>query len=230
MNQYQKFVFEKMIKIYLREPESAEVKMCNVLDDKVVLKQLDDITITKYQLIFEISDINVLQIEYLEGSEWKKTTELFKGQLPQIDIDFVKPINKIKISTPLKLFDDFEIDIEYEMADKEAYYKKIKEEEEKRKLEEQETLNALINPEHKTGRDLVNIYWNYVNDNAKIAKINLYAIFESDNRLIAKYTEEGTMFKSITGLAFGTYCYEIIELDCDNYEIARTKKIEFSLK
>lgn len=36
------------------------------------------------------------------------------------------------------------------------------------------------------------------------------------------------MFKSITGLAYGKYCYEIIEFDGDGTEIARTYKIEFT--
>ena len=47
--------------------------------------------------------------------------------------------------------------------------------------------------------------------------------------MIGKYKEKEAMFKSITGLAYGKYCYEIIELDGTDNEVARTDKIEFTL-
>ena len=45
-----------------------------------------------------------------------------------------------------------------------------------------------------------------------------------------KYKENEATFKSVTGLAFGTYLYEIIEFDKDGKEIARSGKIQFELK
>ncbi len=63
----------------------------------------------------------------------------------------------------------------------------------------------------------------------EIVKINLYSISNNETRLIGKYKEEEAMFKSITGLAYGKYCYEIIEFDGAGTEIARTGKIEFTL-
>ena len=98
-----------------------------------------------------------------------------------------------------------------------------------KKEADQKVLNALIKPEHKTGNDLVNIYWDLVNDKVEVVKINLYSISNNETRLIGKYKEEEAMFKSIKGLAYGKYCYEIIEFDGAGTEIARTDKIEFTL-
>ena len=90
-------------------------------------------------------------------------------------------------------------------------------------------MNSQINPEHKTGTDLVNIYWNLVSDSVEETKIILYSVTNGTERLIGKYKEKEAMFKSITGLAFGDYSYEIIECDKTGREIARTKKISFKI-
>ena len=76
----------------------------------------------------------------------------------------------------------------------------------------------------------MNIYWAKVSDKVASIKINLYVMSQKNERLIGEYKETGLLFKSITGLAFGEYSYEIIELGNNDEEIARTPKIKFKIE
>ena len=136
---------------------------------------------------------------------------------PVVEVDFNNRIKELTI-VYRDVVDPITIPVEFIEADRSIYDAQV-----------QKETNALIKPEHKTGNDLVNIYWNLVNDKVEIVKINLYSVSNNETRLIGKYKEEEAMFKSITGLAYGKYCYEIIELDGAGNEVARTDKIEFTL-
>ena len=68
-----------------------------------------------------------------------------------------------------------------------------------------------------------------MSDNVETTQINLYFVSNNSERLISKFKESGAMFKSVTGLAFGTYRYEVIEFGKNGKELARTQKIEFKL-
>ena len=232
MNKYQKFVVESLIRFQMWDGKRDSMSACQVNGNKVLLKQYDDITITKYSLYAEMDAIDYskdIMVEFSNNGKWEKFPDLYKERVPGLPVDFDNQINKIKISSASKMFDEFELELEYVFADKEAYYAKKEAEDLAKKEANQKALNALIKPEHKTGNDLVNIYWDLVDDKVEVVKINLYSVSDNETRLIGKYKEEEAMFKSITGLAYGKYCYEIIELDGAGNEVARTDKIEFTL-
>ena len=77
---------------------------------------------------------------------------------------------------------------------------------------------------------MVNIYWDAVSDKVEEINIMLYSVTKETERLIAKYKQNEKIFKSITGLAFGDYKYEIVEFDKNGNELARTEKISFTLE
>ena len=232
MNKYQKFVVESLIRFQMWDGKRDSMSACPVEGNKIILKQYDDITITKYSLYAVMDSIDYskdIKVEFLSDGKWAEFPGLFKGRVPELPIDFDNQIEKVKISSASNMFDEIELELTYVFADKEAYYAKKASEDLAKKEADQKALNALIKPEHKTGNDLVNIYWDLVNDKVEVVKINLYSISNNETRLIGKYKEEEAMFKSITGLAYGKYCYEIIEFDGAGTEIARTDKIEFTL-
>ena len=238
MNKYQKFVVESLIRFQMWDGKRDSMSACPVEENKIILKQYNDITITKYSLYAVMDSIDYskdIKVEFLSDGKWAEFPELFKGRVPELPIDFDNQIEKVKISSASNMFDEIELELTYVFADKEAYYAKKAAEDLAKKEADQKVLNALIKPEHKTGNDLVNIYWDLVNDKvedhiSRLEKVNeLYDGIMTLNKIIDKYKEEEAMYKSITGLAYGKYCYEIIEFDGAGTEIARTDKIEFTL-
>lgn len=232
MNKYQEFVVKSLVSFQLWDGKCSGMSKCQVEGNKVLLKQYDDITITKYSLYAVMGSIdysNDIKVEFSNNGKWEKFPCLFEGKVPELPVDFDNQIRNIRISSVSSIFNQIDLELEYVFADKKAYYAKKEAEDLAKKEADQKELNLRIKPEHKTGNDLVNIYWNLVNDKVEIVKINLYSISNNDTRLIGKYKEEEAMFKSITGLAYGKYCYEILELDGAGTEIARTDKIEFTL-
>jgi len=145
-------------------------------------------------------------------------------------VDFDNQIKRIRISSTSKMFDPIELNVKFVFADKEAYYAKVRAQEEAKRVEAQNALNAKINPACKTGDSLVNIYWDNANESVEYSVINLYSVFDrTTNRLIGKYKEAGGLFKSINGLAYGEYFYEIIQFDSNGNKVAWTELIKFSL-
>ncbi len=232
MDKYQEYFVKNLIKFLLSKGGIDCITTCEVLNDEIVIKQFDDITITKYYIYVEMEKITYSQevvFEYDNNGKWELFPEHFKEVVPALPIDFLNQIKKIRITSKLNLFEPIELTLKYVFADKDAYYEKKLAEELDKKQEAQRALNDLIKPDHKTGSNLVNIFWNLVNDNIETVKINLYAQSNNEIRLIGKYKESETMFKSITGLAYGQYLYEIIELDKDGNEVAKTGKINFAI-
>ena len=233
MNKYQKFIIENLIKFLLWDGVKPNMNRCEAVEDSIELKQNDDISITNYMLVIDTNGIysasaNKIKIEYYKNGKWIIPNGNYEGE-PAINFNFDNPIEKIRIFSANGLFDPFEMKIDCVYADKEVYYAKKKVEEEAKRMEEQKALDALIKPEHKTGADLVNIYWNKINDDVAYARISVYMISNNESRLIGDYKETNTMFKSITGLAYGTYSYQIIEYDSSNNEVAKTENIKFEI-
>lgn len=94
-----------------------------------------------------------------------------------------------------------------------------------------ETLSKNVDVIFRTGESLVNIYWKHAKENiVALVRIDLYMCDKSDSKLMGKYKENDEVFyKSITGLAYGDYCFKLFQFDKDNNEIASTDYIYFSI-
>jgi len=78
-----------------------------------------------------------------------------------------------------------------------------------------------MNATHRTGEDLVNIYFQKVSDKVNRVEVELYIVDnKNENQLIGTFqVQDNLCFMSITGLAFGKYGYRVIQFE-GNKEIA----------
>ena len=106
------------------------------------------------------------------------------------------------------------------IADVEAYNKK----------QEQKRKNDLIEKasiKHSTGADLVNIYFQPCSSDYIRTEIALYR----DGLMLSKYkVDEESFFKSIGGLAYGTYSFIVKQFDKSDNLLLETEHIEFTVK
>ena len=134
--------------------------------------------------------------------------------------DWSAPIEKVRFLVDNEFVEALEINIEYEFADVEAYDKK----------QEQKRKNDLIEKasiKHSTGADLVNIYFQPCSSDYIRTEIALYR----DGLMLSKYkVDEESFFKSIGGLAYGTYSFIVKQFDKNDNLILETEHIEFTLK
>lgn len=220
MNKYQQFI-AKNIRCYL----ATEI---DFNENKTLLEFLDS---NENLVITQDENYNIKTRNIMLMSEAIAYAELDGNIINAVDekennrnkhyiivpLDFDNRAKQLKIYFSHNLADPLTLNIKFIEIDHKIYDSKV-----------QAKINDMIKPEHKTGTNLVNIYWNLVSDEVVATQINLYFI-SKEERLIGKYIEKGSMFKSITGLAYGTYRYEIIEFNKKGKKIAKTPKLEFEL-
>ncbi len=199
------------------------------INEKIVIKQDEDITITKYQLVLvhegieaiyavkqnEHFPFNCILTEYhWSGRNTDKDRKVFYYEL-----DFDNKIDSIKIVFKDRVADDLIIPIEFIDADKEAYYAN-KEAERITKLR----WNASIS--HATGINLVNIYFQPCSEQYAKTEITLY----HNKLMMAKYSVEGDQyFKAITDLACNNYSFVLKQLSADGEILFETEHISFKI-
>ena len=138
----------------------------------------------------------------------------------RIIVDFCDRADKIRFHFIGDLADDYILNLKYVEADKEAYYA------EQAKIA-RENLIKTAAIKHSTGNDLVNIYFQPCCDEYQRTEITLYR----DGQLLAKYkVEDGAYFKSIGGLAYGTYEYILKQFGKGDEVLLESDKIEFSIR
>lgn len=218
MNKYQEFALTQTKYVVYEDaegkrPVNKKNEWANASSGKIIIKQSDNYNITKYYLRIDGYSIKAVIVNGKEADI--RFTDSHPS--PLIEVDFNNKIKEITI-VYRDVVEPIVLPVEFIETDINIYDEQI-----------QREINAAIKPEHKTGNDLVNIYWNLVNDKVEVVKINLYAESNGEMRLIGRYKEEEAMFKSITGLAYGKFCYEIIEFDGVGNEVGRTEKISFIL-
>ena len=225
MDKYQKFILDRTVCFISENKElDSNAKKNSVTsfvneNGELLVKQVENYNIKKYFILF--SGVKLASVE-IDGSA-REVIDTPKHRLLDkktivVPVDFDKQAKQIKVSFPDGLAEPLALKLCFVETDHSIYDSKV-----------QAEINQKICPEHKTGIDLVNIYWNLVSDEVETTQINLYFVSNNTERLISKYKENGAMFKSVTGLAFGRYRYEIFEFDKNGKELARTQKIEFSL-
>ena len=196
---------------------------------KAVFKYDDNRISTKYSLRSLVSP--KINIYFLISNNWIKVEENYEYSYDsRIKFNYYFDINnlpkKIKIDFN-GLEDDLEIDIINQLISEDDWNKRIN---------SSEYLKEFIKPSINTGSDLINVYWNNVNEKVENTLIELYYVnhlflSKEEVRLVMKSkVSKDILFKSITGLGFGKYRLKIIELDSKDNTITELDFIEIYLR
>lgn len=202
----------------------------HIVDDSMTIHDDKDITSKEYQLRLFVG--MHIKVELLINGKWVKCEnsnhqyqengrlENFNGVLAEINLD--KRPEKLKLIVPNEVCDDIIINIDYNLISEDDYWKI---------QNSPETLRKNMAVTYRTGQNLVNIYWKHAKENVvALVRIDLYMGTPSSNQLMGKYkVSDEVFFKAIDGLAYGKYCFKVLQFDKDNNEIASTDYIEFSL-
>ena len=193
-------------------------------DEKIILKQDPDITISDYTLY--VSNISVEAVYAVKGTKkipfTTQADPTYRETQARLyySINFDDKIDSILIEFKNNLADALTIPVVYEEADKQAYYAK-KDQERKNELLKVAAIKC------STGADLVNIYFQPCNDEYARTEIVLYR----DEQMLAKYkVDEECFFKAITGLAYGTYKFILKQYDKDNNIILESNPTPFKIE
>lgn len=234
MNKYQEYLLKGCLSqdfIFFRccplaneiEGSTTQYGKFDKKTDTLTLTQDEDINIIEYVLI--IGETYLLEIftsvEVFVNGKWQKIdTSTYKNvQVYRIIINFNNKIEKIKFSFKNDLADDYILNLEYVEADKDKYYAK-------QAQQKKDNLLNTANIKHSTGNDLVNIYFQPCCEEYERTEITLF----KDNQMLAKYkVDDGTFFKSICGLAYGTYEYIVKQFGKNDNLLLETDKIKFSI-
>lgn len=235
---------------YINDKEKNVVKC--YADDKITIKQDEDITVKGYILYVANKSIErvlaikaskeiVFKTEHDELGSSPKSGDQNRFYLP---LSFDDKIESIRIVFVNNLADDLVIPVELVDADKDKYYSKI----EKAKHDD---LLAKAQIKHSTGADLVNIYFQPCCDAYAKTEIELYLakgrfsqpsgmcvtfftpqlLGGTVEQLIGKYkVDDGSLFKSISGLAKRVYGYKVRQLDADGKILCESDFAFFSIK
>lgn len=190
------------------------------IGDKIVLKQIEDITVKKYFLFLHNDTIEEIYI--IKNKTQESALQKFGEGVTAfgIQLDFDNKIDSIIIKFKLNLADSLIVPIEYVEADKEKYYAK-------QAQQKKDELLKTASIKHSTGNDLVNIYFQPCCDEYERTEITLF----KDNQMLAKYkVDDGVFFKSISGLAYGNYEYIVKQFSNDNTVLIETDKIKFTIR
>ena len=216
MNKYQKYFLKEDAYIdCFALGSDINCSLDRTLENGVVrIKQNEDISIKEYTLASRYP------FDYLCENEWRKSSKMENRVWQIAKFDWSVPIEKVRFLVDNEFVEALEINIEYEFADVEAYNKK----------QEQKRKNDLIEKasiKHSTGADLVNIYFQPCSSDYIRTEIALYR----DGLMLAKYkVDEESFFKSIGGLAYGTYSFIVKQFDKSDNLLLETEHIEFTVK
>lgn len=205
-------------------------KGLHIADDQIVVFDDRDINSKKYLLRLLVG--MHVKVELGFGSKWVKyenanhqyeengRSENFNGVEAEINLD--KRPDKLKLILPNSVCEDIIINIKYDVISEEEYW---------RIQNSPETLRKNMAVTYRTGENLVNIYWKHAKENVvTLVRIDLYMGSPDSCQLMGKYkVSDEVFFKAIDGLAYGKYCFKVLQFDKDNNEIASTDFIEFSI-
>ena len=222
MDKYQKVLLEtEKTSVFFT---CASKKNFSVLDggfnydeDVYTLTQEEDIFSTKYEFVVKTNP-NIETCTFLVNGEWQSASR--KESAFSIELDFKNRVEKVKLTFADNIVDDYIFSVQYVEADKDLYYQKQAEEQKAKLL-------SAAQIKHSTGADLVNIYFQPCCVQYAKTEIVLY----KDTMMLAKYkVEEETFFKSISGLAPGTYSYVIKQYDKKDDLLIETEHFEFRIQ
>lgn len=204
--------------------------------DTFTVIQDEDITKTEYVLIVDSTADDFRPFESVsvcKEEKWEKVPCV--GGQYKITVDFSHRIERIKFTFVNEIAPEYILKIAYKEADKEKYYAK-KEQERKDNLLKAASIKV------STGADLVNIYFQPCCEKYECAEVSLYIpkdyvtvggpygpVQKPASWSLIKRCKvpADDFYKSITGLAYGTYSVVIIQYDKNGNVILETDHIEF---
>ena len=222
MDKYQKVLLEtEKTSVFFT---CASKKNFSVLDggfnydeDVYTLTQEEDIFSTKYEFVVKTNS-NIETCTFLVNGEWQSASR--KDSAFFIELDFENRVEKVKLTFADNIVDDYIFSVQYVEADQDTYYQK-------QEADRKANLLTAAQIKHSTGADLVNIYFQPCCVQYAKTEIVLY----KDTMMLAKYkVEEETFFKSISGLAPGTYSYVIKQYDKKDDLLIETEHFEFRIQ
>ena len=225
----QNFIFYRCCPfMYEVEGSKTQYGVFDKNTDTLTITQDENINIVEYVLVVTSDTaqrVNISSISTLNNGKWNAVELSPYGQRGQqkpaykIWVNFNNRTEKIKLSFKNDLADEYIINLKYVEADREKYIiKKVK--------EERDILLKSASIKHSTGNDLVNIYFQPCCDEYERTEITLY----KDGQMLAKYkVDDGVFFKSISGLAYGTYEYVVKQYGKGDKLLLETAKIKCTI-
>ena len=206
----------------------------NYDEDVYTLTQEEDIFSTKYELVVRTNP-NIEACTFLVNGEWQSASR--KGSAFSVELDFENRVEKVKLTFADNIVDDYIFSIQYVEADKDLYYQKQEAERKANMLQ-----SAQI--KHSTGTDLINTYFQPCCSDYEYTEILLYIPQDyvtvggpygpvkkpSSWQMFKKCKVPAEDFyKSINGLAYGTYEFTLKQLDSSGNIVLETDRISFTL-
>ena len=251
MDKYQKYILKQIetgkIFVFSRccpidSESAAELNKYGAFDasaDTFNISQDEDITKTQYSLIIDMGYVEANPFEGIfahKDNQWVEVPCVNKQY--GILVDFNDKTDAIKFSFVNKIANDYILKVTYTEADKEKYYAKLEQ-------ERKDNLLATAEIKVSTGADLVNIYFQPCCDEYDHTAIKLfvpkdYVTVGSPRGPVQKPSSWSVIkkcdvpvddfYKSINGLAYGTYAFILKQFDKNNQLLLETDYIEFSIK
>lgn len=194
-------------------------------NDTVTIEQYENPEVIDYYLIIAYEEKHISDIKIFIDGKWtnvKKQENKVTGKYLayKININFENQIEKLKMSFADNLADDYVLNVKYKEADKEQYAAKLA-------AIRCEQLVEKANIRSRSGADLVNIYFQPCCEEYAKSEIDFY---NSGIKLTTYKIEEGVLFKSIDGLAPGSYDFVVRQYDKNNQVLFESEKYSFNIK
>jgi hypothetical protein len=187
-----------------------------IQDNKMTVIQPKDVK--EGILTFVNFGIESIEVNYKSGKQIIKLEKsIFKQYMVgNIKVKFNNPFDHIILNFNNNIADPLNVKVDFKL-----YVEPVKEVKEELKD---------INATHRTGEDLVNVYFQKVSDKINRVEVELFIVDnKNESQLIGTYrVQDNVSFMSITGLAFGGYSYRVVQY-VGSREVASSKKESFYL-
>ena len=179
MNKYQLIAlkcFNLQSMLYTKDLEGMKGSRVEANDEGITITQGEDLSINEC-FIATKSNFDKLKMSFYVNKKWVVPSKYFDEQRTCalfVPFDFKNPIKTVKIESLDGTIDTFEFPIKVIYGDVDAYNKRVAEAKAKEDAEKQAKIDELIMADYKVGDNLVNLYWNLVNNQVKKTKVELY--------------------------------------------------------
>ena len=201
------------------------------------LVQEQDIFSTKYRFTLK-KNTNIETCAVCINGNWTGAEQI--GECFSVILDFENRVEKIKLTFADNIVDDYTFSVQYVEADKDTYYQK-------QEADRKANLLTAAQIKHSTSSDLINIYFQPCCDKYEYTEILLYIPQEEnfkgwtgDGRKVVEILSWSLIkkckvpsedfYKSINGLAPGTYSYVIKQYDKKDDLLMETEHFEFRIQ
>ena len=201
------------------------------------LVQEQDIFSTKYRFTLK-KNTNIETCTVCINGNWTGAEQI--GECFSVILDFENRVEKIKLTFADNIVDDYTFSVQYVEADKDTYYQK-------QEADRKANLLTAAQIKHSTSSDLINIYFRPCCDKYEYTEILLYIPQEEnfkgwtgDGRKVVEILSWSMIkkckvpsedfYKSINGLAPGTYSYVIKQYDKKDELLMETEHFEFRIQ